>query len=368
MSDHPSVTSFARRGVNTLPLYTTEAASCAIDLSDNTNLWGAPPAALRVVSDRRTDSLSRYPSLYSDPLRAELLDYVGLGSDDAFGVVTGCGSDDVLNATMSAFGGEDSTIAFSAPTFSIIPVLARLNGLRPLSIPFTTELDIDAERIVDAGARVTYLCTPNNPTATPASRAAVEFVVRNAKGIVILDEAYAEFAPETFVELIRGREHLLVTRTFSKAFGLAGLRVGFGVGSRTITRLVARARGPYKVNSVAEAAVRAVLTERADGLDWVNDHVRQAIVNREQLIPALSERGLHSLPSAANFVLVPTPSAVSIAKALVTRGIQVRVVSGLPDQPAALAAGAGTGLRIGIGPWEMMQSLLDALDEILPCE
>jgi histidinol-phosphate/aromatic aminotransferase/cobyric acid decarboxylase-like protein len=73
------------------------------------------------------------------------------------------------------------------------------------------------------------------------------------------------------------------------------------------------------------------------------------------------------LPSAANFVLVPTPNAVSIAKALVARGIQVRMVSGLPDDPPALAAGAGTGLRIGIGPWEMMQSLLEALDEILPC-
>jgi histidinol-phosphate aminotransferase len=368
MSNGPAVTSFAREGVTSLPLYSTEASPCAIDLSDNTNLWGAPPAALQVVRDVRTESLSRYPSLYSEPLRDLLLEYVGLGTADDFGVVTGCGSDDVLNSAMCAFGGESASIAFSAPTFSMIPVLARLNGLRPLPVPFTAELDIDAERLVEAGARVTYLCSPNNPTATAASRAAVEYVVRNSKGIVILDEAYAEFAPETFLNLVRESEHLLVTRTFSKAFGLAGLRVGFGVGSRAITRLVSRARGPYKVNAVAEATVRAVLAESATGVDWVMEHARHAVANRERLIPLLAQRGVQVVPSAANFVFAPTPNAVAISRALVARGILVRVVSGLPGNPPPLAAGRGTGLRIGIGPWEMMQPLLDALDEILPCE
>jgi len=127
------------------------------------------------------------------------------------------------------------------------------------------DLDIDAERLVDARAAITYLCTPNNPTATAATRAAVEHVVEHATGVVIIDEAYGEFAPERFADLVSAHERVLITRTFSKAFGLAGLRVGFGFGSRDLTRLVARARGPYKVNAMAERAVRAALGAEEGG-------------------------------------------------------------------------------------------------------
>ena len=177
----------AREGIGALPLYLPDTAQCKVDLSDNTNLWGVPPAALQALREAPTNVLSRYPTLYSEPLRDALLQYVGLATQPDIGVVTGCGSDDVLDSTMRAFGGTGDTIVFSAPTFTMIPVLARLNGLTPLAIPFTNALDLDAERLVDARAKITYLCAPNNPTATPVSRAAVEYVVDNAVGIVLID-------------------------------------------------------------------------------------------------------------------------------------------------------------------------------------
>jgi histidinol-phosphate aminotransferase len=354
----------ARAEVRALPLYAPDMAECDVDVSDNTNLWGAPPAALRALASAPDAAMSRYPSLYSAPLRAAVLRYTGLEGAGAVSVVTGCGSDDVIDSTMRAFGAPGDKIAFSAPTFSMIPTFARLNGLEPVSIPLTARYDVDAERLVGIGARITYLCTPNNPTATALSREAVEHVAANAAGVVLLDEAYAEFAPETFVDLVTRFDRLLVTRTFSKAFGLAGLRVGYGVGGAEIASLVERARGPYKVNALAERAVLAALDDSPDALGWVRAHAALAIENRERLARELGVMGFEPLPSAANFVLVPSVRAVQLARRMRKRGVLVRALADLPRELEALRASNGEALRIGLGPWETMQVVLRALDEV----
>src|SRR3954471_1390096 len=128
-----------------LPHMGGELPRCDIDLSDNTNLWGAPPAAVRALRDASSDGLARYPSLYSEPLRGALLDYVGMQDATDVAAVTGCGSDDVLDSTMRAFGRAGDRIAFSSPTFSMIPILARLNALEPVSIPLSSTFDLDAQ-------------------------------------------------------------------------------------------------------------------------------------------------------------------------------------------------------------------------------
>ena len=358
----------ARPEISVLPLYAPDLAECAVDVSDNTNLWGMPPAARRVLADAPMSAAARYPSLYGAPLREAVLRYLELSSAPAIGVVTGCGSDDVIDATMRAFGGPGDRVAFSAPSFSMIPTFARLNGLEPVSIPLTDSFDVDAERLVDLGAKITYLCTPNNPTATLLSRSAVEYVVTHARGVVLLDEAYAEFAPETFVDLTMRAERVLVTRTFSKAFGLAGLRVGYGVGGADLVSMVERARGPYKVNALAERAALAALDPADDALGWVHAHAALAVQNRERMRTALYEIGLAPLPSAANFLFVPTARARLLASALRKRGVLVRAFTGLPTALPALAAAGGAALRIGIGPWEMMQPVLDGLAEATVCE
>jgi len=354
----------AREGMGALPLYSPDLSACAVDLSDNTNLWGAPPAALRAMQGASVAALSRYPTLYCEPLHSALLDYVGLGNEPDVGVVTGCGSDDVLDSTMRAFGTPGDSIAFSAPTFTMIPVLARLNGLTPLAIPFTEGFDIDAERLVDTSAKITYLCAPNNPTGTPVSRAAVEYVVANAAGIVLIDEAYAEFAPEVFTDLVARNERVVIARTFSKAFGLAGLRVGYGVGANGVVRLIERARGPYKVNTLAERTVLAALDPSDDGLRWVREHAALAVANRARLVAELSEMGFAALPSAANFIMVPTPRAAELFRALSSRGVLVRAFTAMPRDLPVLAESNGAALRIGVGPWEMMKTLLDTLREV----
>lgn len=358
----------ARAGVRDLALYAPDDAACAVDLSDNTNLWGPPPAAVRAVREATDAAFSRYPTLYGEPLRALLLHYVGLAGVSGVDAVMGCGSDNVIDSTMRAFGSAGNRIAFCAPTFSMIPYFARLNELVPIAIPFSASLDIDAERLVDAQAQITYLCTPNNPTGTPAMRGAIEYVVARATGIVVIDEAYAEFAPEVFVDLVGRNPRVMIARTFSKAFGMAGLRVGYGVCSSDVARLVERARGPYTVTAMAERAVRAALSESADGVEWVRAKAQLAVTNRARLVAALEALGLPVFPSAANFVLVPTRRAVELSRAMVDRGVLVRAFTGLPQELSLLADSGGAALRIGVGPWEMMQTMLDALSEALACE
>jgi histidinol-phosphate aminotransferase len=359
-----SISQLARADVRALPLYAPDVADCAIDVSDNTNLWGASPAAQRALLALSVP-VARYPSLYSAPLREAILRYAGLEAGAGLNVVTGCGSDDVLDSAMRAFGVAGSRIAFPTPTFSMIPTFARLNGLDRVGVPLTDAFDVDAERLVECQAAITYLCTPNNPTATGLSRAATYSTAAHARGVVIIDEAYAEFAPEVFVDLVMRHERVLVARTFSKAFGLAGLRIGYGIASDEMIGLVARARGPYKVNAFAERAALASLAESDDALGWVRQHAVLAIAVRERLSRELRQRGFLPLPSIANFVFVPTARAQTLASRLRGRGILVRVVSGLPNEIASFAAEGRMGLRIGVGPWPAMQTLLDTLDEVM---
>ena len=368
MSADPSaLESLARDEVRALPLYAPDAIADGLDLSDSVNAWGAPPAALRAVAESTSGLVSRYPSARSEALAPALLGYLGLSGIPGIRIVTGCGSDDVLDAAMRAFGSPGDRIAFSTPTFSMIPLFARLNGLVPVAVPFDDGFDIDAERLVAADAKLTYLCAPNNPTGTPISRGRVEFVASRARGIVLLDEAYAEFAPESFADLVSSHERLLVVRTFSKAFGLAGLRVGYAAGASSVVNMVERARGPYKVSVLAERAADAALGNSSEALGWVRARVALAIEIRERVARELRELGLNPLPSSANFLCIPTRDATMLATQLRQRGVLVRYFTGLPRQPAALADADGTALRVAVGPWDMMQRFLAALREVLAC-
>ena len=178
--------------------------------------------------------------------------------------------------------------------------------------------------------------------------------MREAPGIVVLDEAYAEFSGESHVAEAPGWDRVLVTRTLSKAFGLAGLRVGYGVGAAWLVREVEKARGPYMVNAMAQRAVEAALRE---DLAWVEARAHEAVESRERLATALGAMGMDVLPSAANFVLARTPHARMLAAALQQQGILVRLFTDLPL--------VGDALRIGAGPWEQMEQILEAIGTAL---
>ncbi len=321
-----------------------------MDLSDNTNLWGAPPAALRTLRATAEESVTRYPVAYEPALREALATYAGVSSDM---IVAGCGSDDVLDSAIRAFAEPGDLLCLPAPSFSMIPVFARASGLIPIEVPLTAELDADAAAMLETGARITYLCSPNNPTGAALSREAVKLLVKGAAGLVIIDQAYSEFGGECFTDLVSEGGPVLMTRTLSKAFGLAGLRVGYGISSPRIVGEIMKVRGPYKVNALAERAAIAALQ---NDQDWVSERVGEVVANRARFRQELALRGITSLRSDANFVLVPVKDCAAASGQLRRLGIGVRELSSLP--------GIGDALRIGIGPWDLMERCLDALGTV----
>ena len=344
------VAALKRASYRDIPLYSIPKEHSAIDLSDNTNLWGAPPGALRSLRATAEDSVTRYPTAYEPELREALADYAGVSPDM---IVAGCGSDDVLDAAIRAFAEPGDVLCLPAPSFSMIPVFARINGLIPLEVPLIARLDADAPAMIETGARITYLCSPNNPTGEAFSRKTVKRIVRQAAGLVIIDQAYAEFGGESFIDLASEGRPVLVTRTLSKAFGLAGLRVGYGIGSPEVVGEIMKARGPYKVNALAERAAIAALE---NDQPWVAEHVTAVVANRARFQQELTLRGITSLPSAANFVLLPVRDCAEVSEQLRRVGVGVRALTSLP--------GIGDAVRIGIGPWDLMGRCLDALGTV----
>jgi len=231
-----------------------------------------------------------------------------------------------------------------------------MNGLHGVPVPLTATFDVDADALLATRATVIYLCSPNNPTGTVARRATIDRVIREAPGVVILDEAYAEFMGPGLAREAPGFDNVLVTRTLSKAFGLAGLRVGYAVGSPALVAEVEKSRGPYKVNALAERAAIAALQ---DDMPWVRTHVAEAIEIRERFTQALAARSLDPVLSHANFVLVPVGDAHDLSRRMRERGVAVRPFASLPR--------LGDALRITIGPWSLMESALRALDEARQC-
>jgi histidinol-phosphate aminotransferase len=337
----------ARAAFRELTLYATDETPCDVDLSDNTNLWGVPPAAGRAIREISLGAVARYPSAYVSTLKESLARYTGA---DTSHLVTGCGSDDVLDATIRAFSEPGDTIAFCTPTFSMIPTFARLNGLRIVEASYRADWDLDTDALLESNARIIYICSPNNPTGTVVSRATVERVLAHAPGLLILDEAYAEFASDHREDLVRSSDRLLVVRTLSKAFGLAGLRLGYAIGAPRLVSDVEKSRGPYKVNAIAERAAAAAFQE---DLGWVRAHVAEAVDSRNRLDAALRALGFAPLPSEANFLLVPVPDARDAVRRLRSQGIAVRGFEKLPR--------IGDALRITAGPQPLMDRLLAAM-------
>ena len=342
-----------------ISLYAPDRTPSAIDLSDNTNVWGVPPAAKRAIESATTQVVSRYPSLYALDLKKLLASYVGVGPHM---VVTGCGSDDVLDSALRAFAEPGESITYPDPTFPAMPVFARMNALEPVPVPMTADYDADVDRLLATGARIVYLCSPNNPTGTVLSRPAIQRIVDEAPGVVILDEAYAEFAECDTMELVARSDRLLISRTMSKAFGLAGLRIGYAVGAPTLVAEVEKSRGPYKVNALAELAAVTALTE---DMAWVRAHVAAAIESRDRLVQALRALGLTPLDSQSNFVFIPLTGAAHIAKRMRQLGVAVRPFDGLPPVSPALRASGGDALRISVGPWPLVKRALAALETAL---
>ena len=353
---------FPRDSFRAIRRYTPIEDVVEIELSDNTNLWGSHPDALPVMRAAASSQLSNYPAAYSSGLREAVSAKFDVPVEC---VVTGCGSDDVLDSTFRAVCGPGSRVAFPDPTFLMIPHLLVVNDLRGIPLGDAYQPPSPQE-LLDADADLIYVCTPNNPTGTALSRAWIDELldgVGSTGPVVILDEAYYEFGAASpgfdpgdvsLVERALSVPRILIARTFSKAYGLAGLRVGFGIAHPDLLGEVEKARGPFKVGLIAEQAAAAAMS---DPSGWLEPTVREIVACRERLVAELRRRGGAPLPSSANFIMLPVPiPAWEATREMIARGIAVRPFLNVP--------GVGEALRITVGPWPVMERLLEAWEEV----
>ncbi len=341
----------ARAAYSDVPLYDPKRTPVKLDLTDNTNLWGVPPNAERAIREFALSTVTRYPTLYGSELKRALADHACVSPDM---IVTGCGSDDVLDSAMRAFGNEGDLVAASDPTFAMVPIFAKMNVLRSTLVTELPDHEVDAHALLATGAKLIYVCSPNNPTGALVARRTLETLIDKAPGVLLIDEAYVEFAGVSNIDLLARSPRVLLIRTMSKAFGLAGLRIGYAIGHPSLVAEVEKSRGPYKVSALAEQV--AVTALRHD-VQWVEEHIQLAIENRDRLTIELLKLDLDPMASSANFVCVPVPDCVAIGMAMREKGVGVRPFPNLP--------GVGDALRISVGPWPLVEQCVKTLAAVL---
>ena len=331
-----------------------------VKLSANENPLGTSEAALAARAQ------AVIPSLYPDPdstaLRAALGEVHGI---DPARIVCGTGSGELLTLAASAFAGPGDEVLYVRYGFSLYEIAARRCGATPVEAPdrdYATDVDALLACVTER-TRVVFLANPNNPTGTFLPRAELARLHAGLPGhvLLVLDQAYAEYvAPEDddgSIELATAHDNVLVTRTFSKAYGLAGERVGWGYGAPAIVGMINRIRGPFNVSNTAQAVTVAAVRDQAF-VARSREHNR---VERERFvgkIEALGNHGLRAVPSEANFVLILFEGALSgeaAYKGLADRGWIVRW---LPGQ------GLPQALRITIGHRADMDGIAQALRDM----
>lgn len=304
-----------------------------VKLASNENPLGMSPRA-RDAAMTAIASAERYPDGNGFSLKAALSARLGVAPEQ---IVLGNGSNDVLDLAARAFLSAGRSAVYAQYAFAVYPLATHAVGARGIEVPareFGHDLDAMLAAM-SADTRVVFIANPNNPTGTFVPGAEIEaFLERVPTNVlVVLDEAYTEYLlPEQTYDSIAWLErfpNLLVSRTFSKAYGLAGLRIGYGVGSKELIGLLNRVRQPFNVTSVGLAAACAAL----DDLEFL---ARSAHINRrgmEQITAALDELGLAWIPSAGNFVTFRVGDGAAVNNALLRQGVIVRPIAGygLPE-------------------------------------
>ncbi len=331
------------------PYYKAPIEGNPLRLDQNTNLHGRNPALDRI--DPRQLGVVDYPTRDADGLMDALAQWHGLRPEN---FLAANGSDEALDILTKTFTGQGDTLATPWPSYSLYPFYATLQDLHLQRVPLKRhQLDVDA--LLAADAAMTIVATPNNPTGTRAPTGELERLVTESKGIVVLDEAYIEYAglKHSWLPRIEDHDNLVVMRTFSKAYGLAALRIGYLAANVDLMERLRLVKPPFNLNIYSERVATAALDEQ----EWIDEGVQVVIEQRERLEAALQRLGYDTVPSDANFILArsPVPPGEVLA-GLRRQGILVRSFPGAPMLDDTV--------RFSIGEPEHMDRLIAALEAL----
>jgi len=324
------------------------AGGRVIKLNTNENPYPPAPGVIAAVAAAASADLRLYPEPSAKPLREEAARCYGVGPEQ---VLVGNGSDELLTMLMRAIVGVDDIVVFPEPTYSLYDTLVTIQEGRSLTIPFPPDFTLPPA-LWAAEGQLMMICNPNAPSGSITPIATIAELASGFDGVVVVDEAYVDFAPAsaTALPLLGSHDNMIVLRTFSKSFSLAGMRIGLAFGHPDLLAQIAKVKDSYNLNRVAIVAGVAALVEIA----WMQRNVARIVTSRARLCERLAGLGYDVLPSAANFVLARRPGEDQgpVQAALRARGILVRhfATDRLRD-----------ALRISVGTDEEIDRLLTEL-------
>jgi len=324
-----------------------------IKLNTNENPYPPSPAVMRALGQINGDMLRRYPDPECKALRSAIAKLHGCSPDQVF---TGNGGDELLALCSRTFVEDDGTIAYFEPSYSLYPVLARIRDVRSRAVCLDKDFSWPdtPERIASrCSANLFYMTNPNAPTGRLYPKRDVLSFCKKSKGVVVIDEAYVDFAAENCIDLALRLKNTLVLRSLSKSYSLAGLRAGYAVGPKELIAALFKTKDSYNLDRAAQCLALAAIRDQP----YMRANARRIIATRARLAGALQSIGFLTLPSETNFIWAK-PAKIS-AKALFLglrrRNILVRYFDGSRTRDY---------LRISVGTEEQIDMLLKAIAEI----
>jgi histidinol-phosphate aminotransferase len=320
-----------------------------IKLNTNENPYPPSPRVIEAMRAAASADLRLYPDPLANALRDRAATVYGVQRDS---ILVGNGSDELLALIVRACVGTGDRVVFPYPTYSLYDTLVVMQEGEIVHLPYPADFSLP-EELGTARGRLTFVCHPNSPSGTAVPVAALRRLAEQVAGVLVVDEAYVDFAEHSALPLLPEFQNLIVLRTFSKSFSLAGMRIGLAFGTPETTAELLKLKDSYNVNRLSIAAATAAL----DDYGWMQANVARIRRTRTALSKGLRERGFTVLPSAANFVLARRPGQDQERTYLELkgRGILVRYFP-VPELRDAL--------RITVGTDEEIGTLLQALDEV----
>jgi histidinol-phosphate aminotransferase len=346
--------SYLRKNIAAMGGYTPGeqpgAGERVVKLNTNENPYPPSPRVLEAMRAIDGSRLRRYPDPMANKVRDLVARMFGLAREN---VLCGNGSDELLTLVMRAFVGEGQRLVYPTPTYSLYPVLAEIQAAEALEIPTAEDFSLAVGPLARARGQAMILCNPNAPTGVFTPVQTIGMLAERFAGVVVVDEAYVDFASDHAMSLAAARPNVLVLRTLSKSYSLAGLRFGYAVGAADLIKGLEKVKDSYNVDAVSVELAAAALEDQA----WMRANVEKVRAERRRVGGRLGQRGFDVTPSEANFLLarVPAGTGQEWYEGLKARGILVRWwnLPRLADK-----------LRITIGTPEENDALLAAVEQM----
>jgi histidinol-phosphate aminotransferase len=324
--------------------------SNVVKLNTNENPYPPSPKVLKVLSEIRPEQLRRYPDPMGTAFRRAAADVNNVDPD----YILCCnGGDELLKMAFQAFCDKNRPVAYPVPTYSLYPVLANLQDCEAIEVPFDSEFNLPSQ-LTATGASLTIICNPNAPTGSFINIDELASLAAELKGVLLIDEAYVDFAEKNCASLVSDFDNVIILRSMSKGYSLAGMRFGYAISRPDLITGLAKLKDSYNVDTVAIAAATAAISDQA----YFRKNIKKVKNERKRLTKQLRSLGFDVPDSSSNFVLArcKNSKASEIYEKLTRRNIFVRYFAypQIEDK-----------LRITIGTPEQNDKLLSALKEIL---